>query len=478
MASKTTLNAKNLEALGTERLAELLIALSKGDAAAKRRLRLELVAVQSPADIGREVRKRIGQIAKSRAFVDWHKVKTLADDLDTQRRTIVDQVAKHDAAEALDLLWRFLELAESVFARCDDSNGAVISVFHAACEDLGDIAKTAAPESDRLADRVFEALNANDYGQCDNLIPILAPALGATGLKHLKERMVALSTTPIEKPADADRTVVGWSMNGPLYEDELAEHARDSTVRMALQDIADAEGDVDAFLAQYDAQTRRVPTIAAEIAARLLAAGRADDAWKAIEATENKRPDSPLLAWEDVRIEVLEALDRKDEAQAARRSCFERFLSAPHLKAYLKGFPDFDDIAEEEKALDHAERTPDLLHAVWFLITWPALDRAARLIVRRSGELDGNHYEILTPAADALAARYPLAATLTLRAMIDFTLTKARSSRYRHAARHLLECQSLAAGIDDFGTVETHDAYVDRLKAEHGRKASFWTLIY
>lgn len=38
MASKTTLNAKNLETLGAERLAELLIEISTGSAVAKRRL--------------------------------------------------------------------------------------------------------------------------------------------------------------------------------------------------------------------------------------------------------------------------------------------------------------------------------------------------------------------------------------------------------------------------------------------------------
>jgi len=42
MASKTTLNVKNLEALGAERLAQLLIEFSTGNAAAKRRLRLAL----------------------------------------------------------------------------------------------------------------------------------------------------------------------------------------------------------------------------------------------------------------------------------------------------------------------------------------------------------------------------------------------------------------------------------------------------
>ncbi len=118
-----------------------------------------------------------------------------------------------------------------------------------------------------------------------------------------------------------------------------------------------------------------------------------------------------------------------------------------------------------------------MLQALAFLISWPAMERAARLVIRRAGELDGNRYETLSPAAGALAGKHPLAATLVLRAMIGFTLTKARSSRYRHAARHLMECAGLAPSIPDFGAFETHDAYAARLKAEHGRKSGFWGLI-
>ncbi len=43
MASTKTFNAKELEALGAERLAELLIEVSTGNAGAKRRIRFELV---------------------------------------------------------------------------------------------------------------------------------------------------------------------------------------------------------------------------------------------------------------------------------------------------------------------------------------------------------------------------------------------------------------------------------------------------
>ncbi len=477
MASKTTLNAQNLEALGAERLAELLMDIAEGDAATKRRLRLELTAHAAPETMAAEVRKRLTQIARARSFADWSKVRDLAADLDAQRRAIIDQVAKSDAAEALELMWRFMELAEAVHECCDDSNGVIGDVFRGACRDLGPLTQAAKPDLVALADRVFTALNENGYGQYDHLIETLSPSLGAKGLDHLKRRFTDLSKRPVEKPSSEKRKVIGWGTGGPLYEDEIKAHTRESTIRLALREIADAQGDVDAFIDQYDEKTRKVPGIAAEIARRLLAASRAEEALRTIEAAEQRRSGWPHFDWEDARIDVLEALGRGDEAQAARWSCFERTLSAEHLRAYLKRLPEFEDVEAEARALDYAERYGSVLQALSFLVSWPALDRAARVVTRRAAELDGNHYEILSPAADAFAAKHPLAATLALRAMIGFTLTKARSSRYRHAARHFMECESLAATIKEFGAFETHAVYAARLIAEHGRKSGFWSLI-
>ena len=210
MASKTTLNAKNLEALGATRLAELLIEISAGDANAKRRLRLELAGAESPAEAAREIRKRLASIAKSRSFVDWQGRRALVKDLDSQRRAIMEQIAKADPAEALELMWRFMALATPVFERCDDSSGTVSSVFHEACGDLGAIAGVAKLESVALAEHVFRALNDNGYGQHDNLIEALAPPLGRKGLDHLKSLMVQLSKAPLPKPPDSDRVVIGW----------------------------------------------------------------------------------------------------------------------------------------------------------------------------------------------------------------------------------------------------------------------------
>jgi len=214
-----------------------------------------------------------------------------------------------------------------------------------------------------------------------------------------------------------------------------------------------------------------------EIARRLLVAGRAEEAWAAINAVDQDRLGWISVEWEQTRIEVLEALGRADEAQAFRWACFERSLSPEHLRSYLKRLPDFDDLEAEERAIAHALSHPSMHHALGFLVTWPALDQAAHLVLTRADELNGDFYEILAPAAVALEAKHPLAATVLRRALIDFALERNRVKRYQHAARHLEECENLADRIEEFGRFEAHDVYVRRLRAQHGRKSSFWSFV-
>ena len=124
------------------------------------------------------MRKRLATIARSRSFIDWHGIRSLADDLEAQLRAIVETVARKDPREALDLLWLFMALAPSIFDRCDASNGTVISVFHDACSAIGDVALAAKPDATTLGDQAFEALVANNYGQFDGLIGVLTTTLG------------------------------------------------------------------------------------------------------------------------------------------------------------------------------------------------------------------------------------------------------------------------------------------------------------
>jgi hypothetical protein len=91
--------------------------------------------------------------------------------------------------------------------------------------------------------------------------------------------------------------------------------------------------------------------------------------------------------------------------------------------------------------------------------------------------LNGDHYYLLAPLAELLEQRQPLAATVCLRAMIDFTLKVKRPKRYPHAARHLETCHRLAAAINDWGELVDHRSYLLQLRRDHGRKYGFWNEV-
>ena len=472
MASKKTITLDNLIALGPERLAAILVELADGDAEVKRRLRLELAAQAGGGDtIAAEIGRRLAALRSARSFVDWQRRRDFVKDLDLQRAMIVDRVAQTRADLALDLMWRFMDLAEPVLNRVDDSNGSVGDVFRAACGDLGTIAAKAKPDPVNLADRVLAAVQANDYGVFDGLVTVMLPALGEVGAAHLKERLTEVLT---------DRSGKAGERN---Y------HAL--VVRSALQALADGQSDVDAYIALVPPEERRMPHQGAEIGRRLLAAGRAADAIAVLERARPKRSAAKAArdddfylvglaaddAWEATYIEALEATGRQDEAQRLRWAAFEERLSADRLRAYLKRLPDFDDVEAEERAMKHALGFKSFSTALGFFTGWPDQARAAQLVLARASEIDGNLYHLLDPAARLIEGKHPLAATLLRRAMIEDTLDGAKSTRYKHAARHLLECRSLAAGTRDFGTFETHDAFVSRLRAKHGRKTGFWSQV-
>jgi hypothetical protein len=311
MASSKTLNAKNLSALGAERLAELIMELAQGDAAMKRRLRLELAGQSGGADAAAEIRKRIATIAKSKSFIDWHKVKAVAKDLDAQRKAIISHVAPSQPAEAYELLWRFLGLASSIHARCDDSSGTVGVIFGQAIEDMGEIAPQARVSATRMADHIYDAVFANDYGQFDDLIPVMAKALGSDGLALLKAKLEQSS----QSQPSTDRKVIAISTRGPVYDDYAARY-RNRRVQIALAEIADAMGDVDGYAALYPEAEQANPAVAAAIAERLLEAGRSSEALEALKrANPEMRDGSRWPEWERVWIEALEAAGMTEDAQ-------------------------------------------------------------------------------------------------------------------------------------------------------------------
>lgn len=475
MASKTTLNAKNLEALGAEHLAQLLMEISEGNANAKRRLRLELAGSESPDKLAGEIRKRLTAIGAATVNVGWRTLKGFRGDLNTQRRLIAEQVIKAQPSDAFALMWQFIELGDAVIERTTDASGGVVDVFKEAAQDIGLILTETKAGPDTWLPNVVSALLANTYGQNDQLIAVVAPFLDKAALVKLRDMLLMAAKGPVLTTSGRARPVKRWRKRVLAASEALRRRPRPEMLRTALLALADALGDVDAYIAlMADAY---MPGVAAQIADRLLKAGRAADALKALDAAKLSTRFPAPVEWVDTRLAALEALGRKDEAQATRLDRFRQTLGADYLRAYLKRLPDFDDIEAEDEWLDWTKGFADANAALALLINWPSHERAADLVVLRVTELDGHAAEALTFAADRLSSRYPFAALLLHRQIVEAALMAGREQAQEAAALPYLEAESLARHVDDFGRYDTQEAWFKKLERTYARRTAFWKAL-
>jgi hypothetical protein len=285
------------------------------------------------------VRQRLVTIARSKRFYERDQRQPIRKDLTAKLDAITGPIAQGDHAVALALLWQFLELGDNVLGRCHDSSGLIGDIFREANRQLGPIAAAAKPEPLALAEQVFEVFCHNGYGVFDDLIQ-------------------QLSEQPVRVPPREEWQQASYGSGGPTYAHERAESSRQWTVKLGLQAVAEASGDVDGFIAKYTAEQQRFPRIGAEIAGRLLAAGRAEDALGFLTRATPDRSRWPEMTWEHTHIAALQALGRREEAQAARWNCFERCLDGTLLRAYLKQLPAFEDVEAEQRAIAIAKAYP------------------------------------------------------------------------------------------------------------------------
>ena len=530
MAGRASLNAKNLEALGSARLAALLLQHTEGNAAARRALRLALAEQRGPLEMAQELRKRLAAVERSSSWLDQKRRDALLADLDGQRQAIAGPIAAHDPDLAVELLWRFLDLASSLQDRCDCSDDAELPLFHQASADLGQVACRAKGSTAALAEQVAAAWLENEGGEYDHLIAHLKDALKPEGLQQLRQMMEAqrplrrsevkqaegegasfdgdedeaaengnshiyapIFNSDYEPDGDEDFEVEcdvdfesdyddesesGYQEDDEDYDLDPDPHDRGQTVRLAMLAIADALGDAEAYLAEYrdhEPIALKRPLVAARVAQRLTAAGRAEEALALLDAAQplpHQTPPGPG-PWIDARIAALDQLERGEEAQQWRWRFGLLRLSSQHLRDHLKRLPAFEDGEAQERALDLVLQHPYLGPALEFLHQWHDRRRCASLILARPDELARADEKVLGVVAEALEADQPLAATLCLRALIEAILENARPNRYRHAVRHLTSCRRLAGAVEAWGAIPDHNTYISELLYAYGHRAGF-----
>lgn len=443
---KKSVSEANLATLGAERLAGLLIEFATGDAALKRRLRMELSAEVGAGDLALELDKRLVSLAESRAKVSWRKRPGLLTELRAMRRVILDRLAPLDTRLALDRLVAWFDLYVPLRTRVSDPKGEMTLMFDEASSDLARLASEAGPD-------------------------VAGPVLGE-----------ALSTRLSEWASWVGRGAGDLSpeLARRLLHDLTAGRPR-PTGRAALlvRKLADRSGDLDAWLIAVPDDDRTKPEVGAEIARRLAVAGRPEDARAALEAarpmspssrsSKETMPEPPPEPWLRAEIAVLLAEGRKADADEARWRLFAMTLSPELVRDIVAGLADFDDVEALDRAFGVAAGHPDVMRGLGFLMNWPALREAAELVLSRRDELRGA-VEDVPLWSGRLAARYLEAALLLVRARAR-ALARLGNGMDDELRAVLSEAEGLAVNTDP---EPSHAVFAEEIDGLISRKRPVW----
>lgn len=484
--SKVSLNAKNLETLGAKALSCLVMDLVKGHAGLQRMARMRLSAAQGPDEIARNIQKRFASIRRSGSYLNSRKQKELVKDLRAQLEMIRKFVTPYANREAFELLWSLLSLARSIYERTEVSDSSLGRVFVDSVTVIKELAPELDADPDTLAERIFEAVTTSVYGEFDGVICALKTPLGPSGLNKLKQLAKDWKTEPVDVGEIHEYYVTGQHL---LSFKEMTRRQRSSAVFTILSDVADAQGDVDAYMLNYSTGQLKLPSVAANVAQRLLDADRDDEALCILEKAlfedgllDKDRASNIVFEFDhsdlyDAYEKCLRKIGKIEELKLFLITYFRFSLNSSALQSYLKLLPDFDDIEAEEAELNQVEQSYDVTDALHFLVSWGALDRAARVAITRAEALNGDKYYMLNDVAAALEVEFPLAASIILRAMICDCLDRRKSKRYRYAAQNLLKCQAMADDIEDFQQHLDHSSFLSAIKVQYSKNQRFWRIV-
>jgi hypothetical protein len=385
VARRKTLTAENLADLGAGRLADILLGVADTRPDLKRRLRMEVAAGQGAEHLVPQIDKRLATLQTSRGQVTWRQKPAVVRDLDALRELIAERLAELDEGSALERMWLFLETSTPVSRRFHDRDPSVAAIYLEAAGDLG-----------RLLARHDPALAAGLLVEAIVSRPQAWAAWLPATLAHTSAAMAKIALEQVQaRPAK----VAGWLT--------------------VIRHLADAAGDVEAYLETYSAEGLVTPAAAVEVARRYMAAAEVEAAGDVLRGAAPQpgragRLAAPDFDWETTWIDYLERAGDTEAAQAVRWASFERTLDVSRARAFTTRLTGFDDVEAEARAFAYAAKHPDFQLGLQFLMGWPALLEASQMIQAREDEI-----KVDAPEAELWAAklrrRYPAAAHLLLR---------------------------------------------------------------
>jgi len=438
---------QRLMELGVDRLADALLELAHRDDAAD-----DLVEriIATPQDNLSRFKAKLSGLNQSRRFIGWGESAGFARELEALLEDLRAGVTEPRTGS--EMVASFFEADAGILGHCDDSSGQVGDLFRHDARELFVSYASRCEEKEWLGDLVFRVIQSDDYGVRDVLIDC--------ALEYLTVPVMRVMVARLQERAGRES-------------DEFRKRHWLHNVESLARQLRDAPLFEQTRLASWG----KLSTAACvDIARVYLECG---DELTALSWLE-KIPETDTFMLADRDSLLLEIYGRSGnqakQADVAWR-IFRRSRSAASLLRLLGvvGNDKRDSVLTGEiDAILESSMFSQTDAA--FLVEIERLETAEAYVLKHTDQLDGDYYGGLLPLVEAMekSGRH-LCASVIYRALLDSILRRGQTKTYPHGVRYLRKLDLLAHSVSDWRKVEPHDAYLQKIKLNHGRKTSFWS---
>jgi len=392
-------------------------------------------------------------------YIGWREMAQFIRDLEHVAASINDVVLSGDVGRGVQLYEAFIAGCHLKANEIDDSSGHFSGLVTHLVRSWIRARQVAKADPLETARTLYDWHDRDDYGYFSWIERMSVDALDSAGVAAFeqvaRERYEQARSAPpsdnkvpfsrsVDATADGLRTILAATDNLDSYR-ELCQQT-ETTAK-------------DCLILAGMHERRAQPAEALAWVEQGLAAAEA-----------NRNQDMAELELSNLRLKLLRALGRADEAIAAAWRKFEDAPSGDRFATLMEYVPDANKPTWKEKAFAHAERAPidGLIDLCTATHEWARL--AARLQQANDDELTGLFYGRMIPAAEGLAAEYPDAAARLYVVLADQILTAKKAKAYHHALDYLAAAKDclLRAGAADLW-----EQLVARLRKQHRLKSAF-----
>ncbi len=441
----TEILRRKLVALGPEQLADVLLKVSVGNEEIQNVV--ERLLSTDEENLQR-FKHRLSALKRSDEFYSWrqtsmfeHKLESILQDVDMDNP---------DSKSSLEALALFYESDGEIFKKCDDSGGSIGMIFTCSAAKLFRHHASRCEDKDWISDLILKINTENGYGVRSCLFERLFEYMSESDVRSLAAKVENLAQKAKRELDKYDR----WS---------------------ALKKIAFQLQDPDLYERAHQLGFGKPDDSSLMDLARIYKSiGEYDKALSIIESIDGS--SIYLRDGKEMRLELYRKLGRTEMVHQILLEEFRNRRSVEGLSRLFAFIPkeDRDIFLKEEVETILNSKSFSPANLAFLVETEHYLDAEEYLIKLRSQVGGLGFFELLPVARKLEDNNRFVGATIVYRALIDYTLQRARTKEYGKAVDHFRRLDLLSKKVRNWREICDHKEYRTLLKEDHGRKSSFW----